>query len=79
MKILSRHYKKMKIAYIKVAVLACIAAAFFLPGLQTLESDGDNYFTVYLNGTRVGVMGDIAEVDACLIEARKTLDRKSVV
>ena len=63
----------MKIAYIKVAVLACVIAAFFLPNFQTLESDGDNMFTVYLNGMQVGVMGDIGEVDECLIAARKKL------
>lgn len=50
MKIISRHYKKMKIAYIKVAVIVIIAAAFCLPSIQRLESTGDNIFTVYLNG-----------------------------
>ena len=63
----------MKIAYIKVAVFVSVIAAFFLPHLQTLESDGDNIFTVYLNGVQVGVMGNIAEVDECLIEARREL------
>lgn len=73
MKILSRHYKKIKIAYIKVAVFSCVVAAFFLPQRQSLESTGDNYFTVYLNGVRVGVMGDAEEADACLIAARRSL------
>ncbi len=73
MKIISRHYKKMKIAYIKVAVLAIIAAAFCLPYMQRLESSGDNIFTVYLNGVQVGIMGDIEEADDCLIAARKRL------
>lgn len=77
MKILSRHYKKMRIAYIKVAALACVAAAFFLPQRQSLESTGDNYFTVYLNGVQVGVMGDADEADACLIAARKQLAGES--
>ncbi len=63
----------MKIAYIKVAALACVAAAFFLPSFQTLESDGDNLFTLYLNGIQVGVMGSVDEADECLIAARKTL------
>ncbi len=63
----------MKIAHIKVAVFVSVIAAFFLPHLQTLESDGDNMFTVYLNGVQVGVMGDIGEVDECLITARKEL------
>ena len=63
----------MKIAYIKVAVFVSVIAAFFLPQRQTMESTGDNLFTVYLNGVQVGVMGDIEEVDECLIEARKQL------
>jgi len=73
MKILSRHYKKMRIAYIKVAVFVSVIAAFFLPCFQTFESDGNNIFTVYLNGMMVGVMGDIEEADECLIAARKEL------
>ena len=73
MKILSRYYKKVKIAYIKVAVFVSVIAAFFLPQRQSLESTGDNSFTVYLNGVQVGVMGDIEEVDECLIAARKQL------
>ena len=67
----------MKIAYIKVAALACVAAAFFLPSFQTLESDGDNLFTLYLNGIQVGVMGSVDEADECLIAARKTLAASS--
>ena len=73
MKIRNRYYKKMKIAYIKVAVFVSVIAALFLPQRQTMESTGDNSFTVYLNGVQVGVMGDIEEVDECLIEARKQL------
>lgn len=67
----------MRIAYIKVAVLSCIVAALFLPHRQTLESTGDNLFTVYLNGVQVGVMGDAGEADECLIAARKRLAGES--
>ncbi len=77
MKMISRHYKKMRIAYIKVAVFASVIAAFFLPQRQAMESDGNNYFTVYLNGVQVGVMGDITEADECLIAARKELANSS--
>lgn len=63
----------MKIAYIKVAVLASVIAAFFLPHFQPFEREGENIFTVYLNGMQVGMMGDIEEVDECLIAARKKL------
>ncbi|MDE6320396.1 MAG: LysM peptidoglycan-binding domain-containing protein, partial [Lachnospiraceae bacterium] len=63
----------MTIAYIKVAALTCAVAALFLPHMQTLESTGDNLFTVYLNGVQVGVMSDAGDADECLIEARKRL------
>ncbi|MBQ6807432.1 MAG: M23 family metallopeptidase [Lachnospiraceae bacterium] len=73
MKKISRHYKKMKIAYINVATFAAMIFAFFLPSYQKLEYTGDNMFTVYLNGEQVGITGDIESVDACLIKARKKI------
>lgn len=73
MKLVSRYYKKMKIAYIKSAVFATVIAAFFLPHYQELKSTGDNMFTVYLNGETVGVVGDLDGIDNCLINARKRI------
>ena len=73
MKKMSRYYKKMKIAYIKVAVIAILVSIFFFPSYQKLESTGDNIFTVYLNGTKVGIVGNLEQVDDCLIAARRKL------
>ena len=70
---ISRHYKKMKIAYIKIASLAILVSMFFFPNYQELESTGDNIFTVYLNGTQVGIAGDPDQAEQCLIAARKRL------
>ena len=63
----------MKIAYIKVAAFASFVSVFFFPSYQKLESTGDNIFTVYLNGTQVGIVEDPVQVDSCLIAARKRL------
>ena len=73
MKKISRHYKKMKIAYIKVAAAAIFVSILFFPTYQKLESTGDNVFTVYLNGIKVGIVEDSRQVDRCLIAARKRL------
>lgn len=73
MKKISRHYKKLKIAHIKIAVLAVIVSAFFLPQYQKLERTGENYYTVYLNGVDVGKVGELETADECLIAARKKL------
>lgn len=77
MKKISCHYRKMKIAYIKVAVLAIVVSAFFFPSIQKLEDTGDNFFTIYLNGMQVGVTGDLDEAESCLIAARKQLAASS--
>lgn len=73
MKKISRHYKKVKIAYIKVAALAIFISILFLPSYQKLESMGDNFFTLYLNGTQVGITDDPEQAEYCLIAARKRL------
>ena len=73
MKFISRHYKKMKIAYIKGAAFAAMIAAFALPHYQKLESTGDNIFIVSLNGEEVGVVGDLNKIDNCLIAARRQI------
>ena len=73
MKILTRHYKKMKIAYIKSAVCVIFVSILFFPNYRKLESTGDNIFTVYLNGVQVGIASDSDQAEACLIAARKRL------
>ncbi len=73
MKKVSRYYKKMKIAYIKIAMLVMVIAILFFPSFQKLEKTGDNIYTVYLNGQEVGVVADKDMVDGCLIAARKKL------
>ena len=73
MKKLTRHYKKIKIAYIKVAVFVIFVSTLFIPNFQKLESTGDNIFRVYLNGTAVGIAGDPDQAELCLIAARKRL------
>lgn len=73
MKFISIHYKKMKIAYIKIAILVSAIAALFLPYYQKLESMGDNQFTVFLNDKQVGIVDDVDRIDNCLINARKII------
>ncbi len=63
----------MKIAYIKVAAAAIFVSILFFPTYQKLESTGDNVFTVYLNGIKVGIVENSRQVDRCLIAARKRL------
>ncbi len=73
MKKITKYYKRLQIRSIKIAVLAVIASIFFMPSYTKIESTGDNMFTVFLNGTDVGKVGDTVVAEEALKEARKAL------
>ncbi len=56
------YYKKVKIAYIKMAIFVSVVAALFIPGFVKFESTGDNLFTVKLNGVDIGKVADVDEL-----------------
>lgn len=73
----TKYNKRCRIAFLKVSVLAVIVSAFFLPSYMKIESDGDNMFTVFLNGAEVGVVGDMECIDEYMREARRELAKNS--
>jgi len=58
-------------------VLAVIVSAFFLPGYMKIEKDGDNMFTVFVNGMNVGVVGNTECIDEYMREARRKIAEQS--
>lgn len=77
MKHFSSHYKKLRINWLKVAVLAVIVSAFFLPCYVPFEKTGNNMFTVILNGVEVGVTATEQEVQEYVLEARRRIASQS--
>lgn len=51
-----------------VAIFACM---LLLPSFSLIRHDGDNYFEIKLNGTKVGVTADADAIDGMLVEARR--------
>ncbi len=74
---ISRYFKKCKIAYLKVAFLALIVAAFFIPNVERYKSQGFNIFRLYINGNDMGTVDDEATADELLIAARRKLASES--
>lgn len=77
MKHISSYYKRLHVRNIKIAILAVIVSAFFLPNYVAFQNTGDNMFTVILNGVTVGVVGSPQEAEQYAIEARKQIARDS--
>lgn len=69
----TRHHKRLRFTYIKVATAVIVLAAFFLPNLPELAQTGDNLFTIFLNGQQVGVVADASEAEEWMWDVRKEL------
>lgn len=63
--------KRAKIKYLKAAVFTLFLSALFMPSLPKIEEEGNNYFTVFLNGKEVGFAGSEEEVKTYLVKARR--------
>lgn len=73
----SSHYKRLKMRYLKIALLSAIISLFFIPVFVKFEKTGDNIFTVYLNGQEVGVVDSVEEAERCSVEARRNVAQRS--
>ena len=71
MKKITKNYKRLKIQEVKIAVLAIITFIFLMPGYTKIKNTGNNMFTVLLNGTYVGTIGDGAKAEEYLRQARR--------
>ena len=78
MRFISCHYKRLRIRQLKIAILAVLVSIFFLPVYTEFESTGDNMFTVFLNGEKVGIVGNPADAEAYVLEARRQIASDSV-
>lgn len=71
MKGIHHYHRRFRLSLLKAELFTVIICAFLLPSYVKLEKTGDNYYTVSLNGIEVGSVGDIGELDFCLMQARK--------
>lgn len=73
MKHITKYYKRLRVTYIKVIWAALAISAFFLPHYTRLESSGNNYFSVTVNGVNVGMVDEEEKVERFIQEARRSI------
>lgn len=73
LKKITKHYKRLRFTYMKLAGGILFIAALFFPAYVKWEEPTENLFTVYLNGESVGVVGDTFRAEALLQETRREL------
>ena len=77
MKYITCYYKRLKVRGIKIAILAVIVSIFFLPSFVPFESTGNNMFTIFLNGVKVGVVANPEQAEGYATEARRQIAKDS--
>ncbi len=65
--------KKLRLAFWQSAMGIAFLAALFLPNYTPFSEEGDNFFTVYLNGINVGTVADTDSVDELMRQARSEI------
>ena len=77
MRLITKYYKRLRVTYIKTIWLALALNALFLPYYTKLQSTGNNYFTVTVNGEQVGTVDSAEKVDRFIREARRSIAMSS--
>lgn len=71
MKKITRFSKRIIISFVKTFLLVLVASAFFMPSYVKNDRDGYNIYKVLVNGTEVGAIENLENLDKCVAEARK--------
>ena len=77
MRRITKYYKRLRVTYIKTIWFALALNALFLPYYTKLQSTGNNFFTVTVNGELVGTVDAEEKVDRFIREARRSIAMSS--
>ncbi len=72
-----RLYRRWKIAYFRVTLLAIALAGLCIPSWRTFAHTGDNSFTIYVDGIEVGVLDSVDDLDDLFLAARREVASSS--
>lgn len=73
MRHLTKHYKRLRFSRLKVAFLVIFLNIIMIPQYQTVKSEGDNMFKVFVNEEYVGTVGKRTDIDSLIIDARRQI------
>jgi len=77
MRHITKHFKRLRVSYLKAAFLVIILNIIMIPQYQSVEPEGDTLFKVYMNDEYVGTVGKQTDLDEMLLRARRATASKS--
>lgn len=70
---LTKYYKRLRISFLRTAIFAAFFYVFFLPNLVKIEEAGNNFFTIYMNETKIGSTDSREKIDSLIARARRII------
>jgi murein DD-endopeptidase MepM/ murein hydrolase activator NlpD len=70
---ITKYYKRLRVCFFRTAITAAFFYAFFMPSLVKIEEAGTNYFTIYLNESRIGSTDSKSKVYDLMAQARRMI------
>ncbi|MCR5101701.1 MAG: M23 family metallopeptidase [Butyrivibrio sp.] len=77
MKCFKKYYRKVRIWNLQANLVIIALWILFMPNFTPLKTTADNIFEVSLNGTVVGTLGNKADAQKCLRDARRVIASQS--
>ena len=68
---ITKYRLRSRYAYIKAMLMSLFCYLLLMNGYITFESTGENLFHVFVNGTEVGTVTDVAVAEELLVDARR--------
>ena len=73
MKHLTKHYKRLRVTRLKVALVVIFINIIMIPQYEPMKAEGNTLFKVYVNNEYVGSVGKKTDVEKLVIDAIRTL------
>jgi len=74
---ITKYRLRSRYAYIKAMLISLFCYLLLMNGYITFESMGDNLFHVFVNGTEVGMVTDVAVAEELLVDVRREVASRS--
>ena len=70
---ISKSYKKMQLTWMRMMFLIAVCCLFLMPGMIEKHECGNNYFTIYLNESKIGATDSVDKIDEVMAQARRII------
>ena len=70
---ISKYYKKMQIISMRIMFVFAIVFCIMMPGIIKIDDGGKNYYTIYLNESKIGSTDSRDTIDEIMAQARRMI------